>query len=115
MLKILHKDGAITEAVSLSNLAGISSGPVALPTSSALSAARTVDLMRVRSDITLSERMHAVFSTVLSIVNTEAKNLLNRSAIPAGVSARTVERFYDWSAKESGTVVMETWPGCDEI
>ena len=94
----------------MSNLAGISSGPVALPTSSALSAARTVDSLRVRSDIIVSERMHAVFSTALSIVNTEAKKLLNRSAIPAGVSALTLEGFCDWSAEESGTVTMETWP-----
>ena len=106
LLKNLHKEGAITEAVSLSNLAGISSGPVALPTSSALSTARTVDSLRVRSDIIVSERMHAVFSSALSIVNTEAKNLLNRSAILGGVSARTIERFCDWSAEES-----ETWPG----
>ena len=46
LLKILHKVGAITEAISLSNLAGISSGPVALPTSSAFSEARTVDSFR---------------------------------------------------------------------
>ena len=59
----------------------------------------------------MSERMHAVFSTALSIVNTEAKNLLNRSAIPAGVSALTLEGLCDWSAEESGTVAMETWPG----
>ena len=59
----------------------------------------------------MSERMHAVFSTALSIVNTEAKKLLNRSAIPAGVSALTLEGFCDWSAEESGTVTMETWPG----
>ena len=36
LLKILHEEGAITEAVSLSHLAGISSGPVALLASSAL-------------------------------------------------------------------------------
>ena len=52
--------------------------------------------------------MHAVFSTALSIVNTEAKKLLNRSAIPAGVSALTLEWFCDWSAEESGRVTMET-------
>ena len=86
----------------MSNLAGISSGPVALPTSSALSAARIVDSLRVRSDITVSERMHAVFSTALSIVNTEAKKLLNRSAIPAGVSALTLKGFCDWSKKSLG-------------
>ena len=96
-------------AVSLSNLAEISSGPVALPTSSALSATRTVDSLRVRSDTTVSERMHVVFSTALSIVNTEAKNLLNRSAIPADVSALTLEGFCDWSAEKSETVVTETW------
>ena len=95
----------------MSSLAGISFGPVALSTSSALSAVRTVDSLRVRSDITVSERMHAVLSTALSIVNTEAKNLLNRSAIPAGVSALTLEGFCDWSAEESGTVAMEIWPG----
>ena len=95
----------------MSSLAGISSGPVALSTSSALSAVRTVDSLRVRSDITVSERMHALFSTAMSIVNTEAKNLLNRSAIPAGVSALTLEGFCDWSAEEFGTVAMETWPG----
>ena len=75
---------------------------MALPTSSALSAATTVHSLRVRSDITVSERMHAVFSTALSMVNTEAKKLLNRSAIPAGVSALTLECFFDWSAEESG-------------
>ena len=117
MLKILHKEGAIAEAVSLSNLAEISSGPVALPTASAVSAARNLDSLRVRSHITLSERIHAVFSTALSIVNAEAKNLLNRSAIPAGVSALNLEGFCDWSAEESGTVTMETWSGMgwDEI
>ena len=36
LLKILHEEGAITEAVSLSHLAGISSGPVALLASSVL-------------------------------------------------------------------------------
>ena len=59
LLKILHKKGAITEAVSLSNLAGISSSLVAFLTSSALSAATTVHSLRVWSDITVSERMHA--------------------------------------------------------
>ena len=54
--------------------------------------------------------MHAVFSTALSIVNTEAK-LLNRSTIPATVSALTLEGFFEWSADESGTVAMEIWPG----
>ena len=83
---------------------------MALPTSSTLNAARIVDSLRVRSDITVSERMHAVFSTALSIVNTEAKKLLNRSAIPVGVSALTLEGFCDWSAEESGTVTRETWP-----
>ena len=83
----------------MSNLAEISSGPVALPPASAVSAARTLDSLRVRSHITLSERIHAVFSTALSIVNAEAKNLLNRSAIPAGVSALTLEGFCDWSAE----------------
>ena len=68
-------------------------------------------MLKVRSDITVSERMHAVFSTALSIVNTEAKNLLNRSAIPAGVSALNLEGFCDWSAGESGTVTMKTWSG----
>ena len=58
----------------------------------------------------MSERMHAVFSTALSIVNTEAK-LLNRSTIPASVSALTLEGFFEWSADESGTVAMEIWPG----
>ena len=72
---------------------------------------RTEDPWRVRSDITVSERVHAVFSTGLSIVNTEEKNLLNRSAIPADVSALTLEGFFDWSAEESGTVAVETWPG----
>ena len=81
---------------------------MALPTSSALNAARIVDSLRVRSDITVSKRMHAVFSTALSIVNTEAKKLLNRSAIPAGVSALTLEWFCDWLAEESGRVTMET-------
>ena len=37
LLKILHKEGAITEAVPLSNLVGTSSGPVDLPPSTALS------------------------------------------------------------------------------
>ena len=55
--------------------------------------------------------MHPVFSTALSIVNTEAKNLLNRATIPASVSALTLEGFFEWSADESGTVAMETWPG----
>ena len=50
--------------------------------------------------------MHALFSTAMSIVNTEAKQLLNRSAIPAGVSALTLEGFCDWSAEESGTVAV---------
>ena len=59
----------------------------------------------------MSERMYAVFSTALSIVNTEAKNLLNRSTIPAGLSALTHEGFFDWSAENSGTFSMETWPG----
>ena len=54
--------------------------------------------------------MNAVFSTALSIVNTEAK-LLNRSTIPASVSALTLEGFFEWSADESGTVAMEIWPG----
>ena len=54
--------------------------------------------------------MHAVFSTLLSIVNTEAK-LLNRSTIPARVSALTLEGFFEWSADESETVAMEIWPG----
>ena len=36
LLKILHEEGAITEAVSLSHLVGISSSPVALLASSAL-------------------------------------------------------------------------------
>ena len=70
-----------------------------------------MDSLRVRSDIIVSERMHTVFSTALSIVNTEAKNLLNRSAIPAGVSALTLEGFCDWSAEEPRTVAMEAWPG----
>lgn len=82
-----------------------------LPTSSALSAVRTVDSSRVRSDIIVSERMHAVISTTLSIVSTEAKNLLNRSAIPTGVSALTLDGFCDRSVEESGAVAMETWPG----
>lgn len=55
--------------------------------------------------------MHAVFSTALSIVNTEAKYLLNRSAIRAGVSAFTLGEFCDWSADESRTVAMETCSG----
>ena len=59
----------------------------------------------------MSERMYAVFSTALPIVNTEAKNLLNRSAIPADVSALNLEGFCDWSAEESWTVTMETWSG----
>ena len=59
--------------------AGISSGPVALPTSSALSVAGNMDSLRVRLDITVSKRMHALFSTALSMVNTEAKNLVSYS------------------------------------
>ena len=75
---------------------------MALLTSSAFSAARTVDSLKVRSNIAVPERMNAVFSTTLSIVNTEAKKLLNRSAIPAGVSALTLKGFCDWSKKSLG-------------
>ena len=84
---------------------------MALPTSSALSAARNLDSLRVRSDITLSERMHAVFSTALSIVNTEAKNLLNRSAIPAGVSVT----FVTGQRKSLGRLPWRHGLGWDEI
>ena len=51
---------------------------MALPTSSALNAARIVDSLRVGSDIIVSERMHDVFSTALSIVNTEAKTTVKQ-------------------------------------
>ena len=79
----------MTSAVCFSSLAGILSGPVAFVVSSDFSTACTSAPQSTNSVI-MGSSGSEVWSFTSLLVNTVAKYLLNRFAIPSGLSAETL-------------------------
>ena len=103
LLKIVHEEGAITEAVSLSNLAGISSGPVPLLASSALK--KTV------KQVSCSLRCISTYSwRILWLVSEESETVVMETWPGMGwdleLSFKVDHKRLGWNLKP---VSMESW------